>query len=148
MRTHEEIVNDIFKSQITIEAFCKNEGITVEQCRRLADDVLIEWELVGETHRTDKETKRHLLDHLRKKAQAMRLNGKLVAMNDKQLRQQPMIDFCKQLLNEGQSRDDVSAWFSYWTEDCNDNSGRMRFEAERAWDNRTRYINFLKRKRR
>lgn len=146
-RTHEEIVADMFASRITIERFCITEGITVEQCRKLADEVLVEWELVGETHRTDKETKQHLLSQIRKKAQAMRLNGTFIAMDEKAKRLQPLIEDCKALIAEGHKKEDVSQFYAFWTENCNDSTGRMRFEAERAWTTKTRFINFLKRKK-
>ena len=146
MHTHEELIKDLFSRDNTIQAFCMNERITLDQCRKYAEAVVIEWQLTDESHNNRSQAIKHLLAQIRKKAECDRERG--ITFKAKNERLQPMIDFCKQLLNEGQSRDDVSAWFSYWTEDCNDNSGRMRFEAEKAWDNRTRFINFLKRKRR
>ena len=143
--THEELIKDLFSRDNTIQAFCMNERITLDQCRKYAEAVVIEWQLTDETHNNRSQAIKHLLAQIRKKAECDRERG--ITFKAKNERLQPMIDFCKQLLNEGQSRDDVTAWFSYWTEDCNDNSGRMRFEAEKAWDNRTRYINFLKRKK-
>lgn len=145
--THEELIADLFSRESTMQAFCMNERITLDECRKIAEAVVIDWELTGETHKTKSQAVKHLLAQIRKKAQAMRLNGSFVAMVGKDERLKPITTFCKRMIDEGQSRDDVSAWFSYWTEGCNDGTGRMRFEAEKAWDNKTRYTNFIKRKK-
>lgn len=138
-RTHEEIAADLFASRITIEAFCKNEGITVEQCRKLADEVLVEWELVGETHRTDKETKRHLLDHIRKKAQAMNVMRQTLDERKSQF-----LAECKQLIAQGFNKGEVAEFASYYTQPTND--GRMLFETYKGWNTLTRFQLNQKRK--
>ena len=137
--THEEIVKDMFKNQITIEQFCMNEGISVEQCRMLADEVLVEWELVGETHRTAKETKRHLLDHIRKKAQAMNVQRSTI-----EERREKFLDECKNLIAQGFNRAEVAEFASYYTQPTAD--GRMLFETYKGWNTLTRFQLNQKRK--
>ena len=141
--THEEIVKDMFATGIVIESFCKNEGITVDLCRKLADEVVNEWELIGETHRTDKEVKRHLLDHIRKKTQAMRVNGTLIAMDSQEKRLQPLIQGCKALIDEGHKRRDVQKFYKYMAQPANDKTGRMVFETYKGFDVRYNFIQFI-----
>ena len=137
--THEEIVKDMFKNQITIEQFCMNEGISVEQCRRLADEVLVEWELVGETHRTAKETKRHLLDHIRKKAQAM--NVQRASLEERKAK---FIAECKALVDQGFNRGEVAEFANYYSQPTAD--GRLLFETFKGWNTLTRFQLNQKRK--
>ena len=137
--THEEIILDMFKNQITIEQFCMNEGISVEQCRKLADEVLVEWELVGETHRTEKEVKRHLLDHIRKKAQAMNVQRSTI-----EERREKFLDECKNLIAQGFNRAEVAEFASYYTQPTAD--GRMLFETYKGWNTLTRFQLNQKRK--
>ena len=145
--THEELIADLFSRESTMQAFCMNERITLDECRKIAEAVVIDWELTGETHKTKSQAVKHLLAQIRKKAQAMRLNGSLVAMVGKDERLKPLIDDCNALIDEGNSREDVREFYSYWTQTTNDGTGRMLFEAQKAWNTRTRFINFLKRKK-
>lgn len=138
-RTHEEIADDMFKSQITIERFCMAEGITVEQCRKLADEVLVEWELVGETHKSEKEVKRHLLDHIRKKAQAMNVQGEPLEQ-----RRARFVAECKALITQGFDRGEVAEFCKYYSQPTAD--GRMLFETYKGWDTLTRFQINKKRK--
>ena len=139
MRAHEEIAREMFDSRITIEAFCKNEGITVEQCRQLADGVLVEWELVGEPHKSEKEVKRHLLDHIRKKAQALNVQGEPLEQ-----RRARFIDECKALIAQGFDRGEVAEFCKYYSQPTSD--GRMLFETYKGWDTLTRFQINKKRK--
>ena len=66
-RTHEEIFDEFFDAGISVEAFCMQEGIDIETCKKLAREVLNDWELTGKTHESDQDAKDHLLNHLRKK---------------------------------------------------------------------------------
>lgn len=127
-----------------MESFAKNEGITLDQCRRYAEATVIEWQLTDENHNNRSQAIKHLLAQIRIKAQADKDRG--VTFKDKDLRLQPLIDFCKDRIAEGHNREDVTSWFTYWTEVCNDGTGRMRFEAEKAWNSRRRFNNYLKRK--
>ena len=138
-RTHEEIAREMFDSRITIEAFCKNEGISVEQCRKLADEVLVEWELVGEMHKTEKEVKRHLLDHIRKKAQAMNVHGEPLEQ-----RRARFVAECKALITQGFDRGEVAEFCKYYSQPTAD--GRMLFETYKGWDTLTRFQINKKRK--
>jgi hypothetical protein len=142
--THEELIKDLFSRQITIEAFCKNEGITTDQCRKYAEAVVIEWQLTDENHNNRTQAIKHLLAQIRIKAQADRERG--ITFTDKSIRLQPMIDFCRDLIADGFNRQDVKDWYGYWTEECQDRTGRMRFEAEKTWNAKRRFNNYLKRK--
>ena len=138
-RTHEEIADDMFKSQITIERFCMNEGITVEQCRKLADEVLVEWSLVGETHKSEKETKRHLLDHIRKKAQALNVQRATI-----EERKAKFIAECRELIEQGFNRGEVAEFAKYYSQPTAD--GRLLFETYKGWNTLTRFQINQKRK--
>lgn len=142
--THEELIKDLFSRQITIEAFCKNEGITTDQCRKYAEAIVIEWQLTDENHNNRTQAIKHLLAQIRIKAQADRERG--ITFTDKSVRLQPMIDFCRELIADGFNRQDVKDWYGYWTEECQDRTGRMRFEAEKTWNAKRRFNNYLKRK--
>ena len=142
--THEELINDLFSRAITIEAFCKNEGITTDQCRKYAEAVVIEWQLTDENHNNRTQAIKHLLAQIRIKAQADQERG--ITFTDKSVRLQPMIDFCRELIADGFNRQDVKDWYGYWTEECQDRTGRMRFEAEKTWNAKRRFNNYLKRK--
>lgn len=142
--THEELIKDLFSREITIEAFCKNEGITTDQCRKYAEAIVIEWQLTDENHNNRTQAIKHLLAQIRKKAQADRERG--ITFTDKSVRLQPMIDFCRELIADGFNRQDVKDWYGYWTEECQDRTGRMRFEAEKTWNAKRRFNNYLKRK--
>ena len=142
--THEELIKDLFSREITIEAFCKNEGITTDQCRKYAEAVVIEWQLTDENHNNRTQAIKHLLAQIRIKAQADRERG--ITFTDKSVRLQPMIDFCRELIADGFNRQDVKDWYGYWTEECQDRTGRMRFEAEKTWNAKRRFNNYLKRK--
>ena len=138
-RTHEEIVAEMFASGIIIEQFCKNEGISVEQCHKLADDVLVEWELVGETHHTDKEARRHLLDHIRKKAQALKVQR--ATLEERKAR---FIQECKQLIAQGYNKSEVAEFCTYYSQPTAD--GQLLFETYKGWDTLTRFQLNQKRK--
>ena len=43
---HEKILNDMLKGGILLEGFCKAEGITQSQFKKLAKEVINEWKLV------------------------------------------------------------------------------------------------------
>ena len=142
--THEELIKDLFSREITMESFAKNEGITLDQCRRYAEAVVIEWQLTDESHNNRTQAIKHLLAQIRIKAQADRDRG--VTFRDKETRLQPMIDFCRGLIADGFDRQLVKDWYGYWTEECQDRTGRMRFEAEKTWNAKRRFNNYLKRK--
>lgn len=142
--THEELIKDLFSREITIEAFCKNEGITTDQCRKYAEAIVIEWQLTDENHNNRTQAIKHLLAQIRIKAQADRERG--ITFTDKSVRLQPMIDFCRELIADGFDRQFVKDWYGYWTEECQDRTGRMRFEAEKTWNAKRRFNNYLKRK--
>lgn len=57
---------EFFQSkQITIEAFCKNERISPYDFKRMAEEIMTEWELTEATHTTNKDAVMHLINHIR-----------------------------------------------------------------------------------
>lgn len=70
--THEEIFEEFFKEQIAVESFCMNESIDLETCKTLAREVINDWVLRSEEHKTMKEGKQHLLNQLRIKINIQR----------------------------------------------------------------------------
>lgn len=66
--THEEKVQSYLGDEITLERFCMAEHITPQQFRELVSEVLTEWELTSETD----QSKRHMINAMRSKAQAKR----------------------------------------------------------------------------
>ena len=73
-RTHEKIVAEFMSNDITIEQFCMSNHITKEECRRLADDVVNEWQLTGKIndHRNSIDERKHLISQIRIKIEAKR----------------------------------------------------------------------------
>lgn len=51
--------------QITLMAFCKNERISPADFRRMAQEIMTEWELTEATHRDRKDAITHLINHIR-----------------------------------------------------------------------------------
>ena len=74
--THEEIFESFFESQITVEAFCMEEGIDIDTCKKLAREVINDWNLTGKTHENDTDAKEHLLNRLRKKIAILQKQNK------------------------------------------------------------------------
>ena len=65
--THEEVFEDFFNAQVAVETFCMQNSIDVETCKKLAREVINDWELSGDTHTSLKEGRKHLLNHIRRK---------------------------------------------------------------------------------
>lgn len=64
----DRFIRDFFNSkQITIEAFCNNERIPLPDFRRLAEEIMTEWNLKEETHPDYKRAVTHLINHIRTK---------------------------------------------------------------------------------
>ena len=144
---HEKIVNDMFATGIAIERFCMTEGITVDQCRELADDALAEWAIIGETHKTEKEVKKHILERIRRKVKSMRERGVLLGSIPEDVRLKRINADCEALIAEGAERKMVIKIYKYYTQKSNDGSGRMIFETLSGWDSKTRYVEFLNREK-
>ena len=137
------IADEMFSSGTIIEAFCKNENVSLKQARQLCDEVLNEWELTKPQHNNESEIRRHLLSHMRKKKLSMNL-----VHEDKDKRLKKLIDECKELINDGYSADKVREFYWYWIQPVNDNSGRMLFESVRAFDTITKFLTYYKNGRR
>lgn len=71
--TATDFARDILnKHPITLRRFCEKERVAPEELCSLVDDVLTDWELVGETHDTRQDATRHMINHIRKKIYAKR----------------------------------------------------------------------------
>ena len=139
--THEGIVDDLMSNQILIEGFCKNEGITVNQCRMLAEAVVTEWELTEEPQAG--RTRKHLISQIRTKAQAMKMQG-MLTNGTLDERKAQFIAECKTLIAKGCSKSEVAEFASYYTQPTTD--GRMLFETYKGWNTETRFLLNQKRK--
>ena len=145
-RAHEEILQDWLNNRITLERFCMAEHLTIDQFTQLAQAVINEWAMTGESGTTESDTRKKMLAHIRRKAQAMNDRGLFVGAEPKDKRLKGIIEDCKMLIAEGYNVDSVREFFAYWTQPANDGTGRMLFEKQSAWDTRTRYIKNLNRK--
>ena len=134
-----EILNEMLQSGIVVEQFCKNEGITVEQFEELAREVIFDWKLTDTTHVSEQDMKRHLLSTIR----IIKDKRNLVS-NDLDSRLAPFIATCKSLIEQGSPSGDVREFYRYWTQPCNDRSGRLLFESVKAWDAETKFLDYFK----
>ena len=142
-RTHEEILQEWLNNRITLERFCMTEHLTIDQFTQLAQAVINEWAMTGESGTTESDTRKKMLAHIRRKAQAM--HGYLVGASDEDKRLQPLIDDCKALVDAGYNRPMVQKFYKCYTQKSNDGSGRMLFETLGAWDTEFKFKEFLKR---
>lgn len=136
----ERLVADLMAQGIHIEAFCKNERLTLDQCRSIAEAVVTDWELIDEPDRSRK----HLMAAIRIKAQAMRKQGQLHTAT-KAERRAAFIAECRELLAKGFRRDAVAEFASYYTQE--NSQGQMLFETYPAWNTETRFRINLQRQR-
>ncbi len=138
----DEILLKIMSSGNVIEQFCKSEGITVGQFEQLASEVFNDWNLTKPVHNNEKETRVHLLNAVRKK-----ISSRNLVSNDLDSRLAPFIATCKSLIEQGYHAGDVREFYRYWTQPCNDRSGRLLFESVRAWDAETKFLDYFKNKK-
>ena len=139
---HEDLVGELMASEILIEGFCKSEQLTKDQLKQLAEAVVTDWELTDEPQSS--RTKRHLINQIRTKAQAMREQGRLLTTTSEE-RKAKFIAECKALIAKGCPKDDVAEFASYYTQPTPD--GRMLFETYRGWKTETRFLINQKRMR-
>ena len=59
------IVDEFLSNTTDVEAFCMNNHISVEQLRKMADEILTEWKLINQTHESKSDAKRHLINQIR-----------------------------------------------------------------------------------
>ena len=59
------LIDEMFSQGIMIEAFCKDNGISPEQCRKYAESILNEWQLAGTTHRNLTDARQHMIYTIR-----------------------------------------------------------------------------------
>lgn len=139
---HEKILNDMLKGGILLEGFCKAEGITQSQFEKLAREVINDWAITGKTHVNERDARQHLLNHVR-----AIIRSRNIVSDNREKRLAPLINDCKSLISQGYPIDDVREFYSYWTQPCNDRSGRMLFESVKAFDAVTKFLSFFKRKK-
>ena len=126
-----------------LESFAKNERLTAEQVRQMADEVLIEWQLTGEDMTPTSHNKGRFLAHIRAKAQAKRERGQLMGEPLEQ-RRAKFIAECRKLIEQGFDRGEVAEFCKYYSQPTAD--GRMLFETYKGWDTLTRFQINKKRK--
>ena len=60
-----KIVDELFKSQITVTSFCKNNNVTFAEFQEAAEAVLAEWEFTQPEHTSDSDLRKHLISTIR-----------------------------------------------------------------------------------
>ena len=73
-----KILDELFKSQITVSSFCKNNNITFSEFQETAEAVLAEWEFTQPEHTSDSDLRKHLLSTIRikiRERQNKKING-------------------------------------------------------------------------
>ena len=139
-RTREAVVNDFFAGGISVESFCLNNHVTVEQCRGIAEAVVTEWELTGEltAHATLSDERKHLIAQMRIKAEALRAKGQLLS-EPFEVRRKRFIAECKELIAQGFAKGEVADFFAYYSQK-EQGGERMLFETYKGWDTQTRFL--------
>lgn len=62
---HQEIVDEFLSNKIDVEAFCINNHISVDDLKKMAGEILVEWKLTDQSHDTRAGAKRHLINQIR-----------------------------------------------------------------------------------
>lgn len=65
-----EFLDDFFRDTIKIEAFCMNNHVSPERFRQISEEVVVEWQLAGQTHTDLTDARNHLINQTRKKIYA------------------------------------------------------------------------------
>ena len=96
---------EFFQSkQITIEAFCKNERISPYDFKRMAEEIMTEWELTDATHATYKDSVMHLINHIRIKHRNEQRNNAIQQRSQSsgrgQHRNPTALDLAREILGE------------------------------------------------
>ena len=125
-------------SGAVVEQFCMKEHITVEQFKQLGEEVINEWKLTGKEHSSEKETRQHLLNHIR-----IKISKRQLASDDMDARLRPLVDACKRLVDAGYPVNKVREFYLNWTQPATDHSGRLLFEIVKAFDAETRFLAFF-----
>ena len=135
----EKILKKMLESGAMVEQFCMKEHITVEQFKQLGEEVINEWKLTGKEHSSEKETRQHLLNHIR-----IKISKRQLASDDMDARLRPLVDACKRLVDAGYPVNKVREFYLNWTQPATDHSGRLLFEIVKAFDAETRFLDWFK----
>lgn len=60
-----KILDELLSSRMTVETFCKSNGITVAEFQSLGEAVLADWEFTQPEHRSDSDIRKHLISTIR-----------------------------------------------------------------------------------
>ncbi len=136
---YSNIYTDVDDNIYIVEQFCMKEHITVEQFKQLGEEVINEWKLTGKEHSSEKETRQHLLNHIR-----IKISKRQLASDDMDARLRPLVDACKRLVDAGYPVNKVREFYLNWTQPATDHSGRLLFEIVKAFDAETRFLDWFK----
>lgn len=136
-----ETAATFLNSPITLEAFCKNNRVTPEQCAAVVNEIVTEWEFAQPRHNNDTEAKFQLLRALETKIRIKKEHG-LLDLNT-QDRKEMFAQECKALKEEGYSKEDVARFYKYYIQSAQDGSGKALFETYKAWNTKTRFKMFI-----
>lgn len=139
-----EVGAEFLNSPSMLTAFCKNNRVTYEQCERVVDEIVTEWEFTQPVHNTPTEAKQQLLRVLETKIRIKREHGLLDGGKEAKER---FAEECKSLKEEGFNKEEVARFYKFYTQQVQDGSGRCMFETCKAWDTKTRFKMFVNPKR-
>lgn len=138
------IGSEFLNSPSMLTAFCKNNHVTYEQCEKVVDEIVTEWEFTQPVHNTPTEAKQQLLRTLETKIRIKREYGRLDG-------DAPALDRfaeeCKALKEEGFNKEEIARFYKFYTQKAQDGSDKCLFETYKAWDTRTRFKMFVNPKR-
>lgn len=137
-----EVAAEFLSSPSMLEAFCKNNRVTFEQCQDIVAEVISEWDFIQPEHQNSTDARKHLLRALQAKIERKRDRGTLG--DDASARREQFKTECRNLVVAGYSREDVLRFYNYYMQKSQDGSGRTLFETYKAWNTKTRFKMFLK----
>lgn len=131
----EKILKNMLESGAMVEQFCMKEHITVEQFKKLGEEVINEWKLTGKEHSSEIDVRQHLLNHIR-----IIISKRQLVSDDMDARLRPLVDACKRMVDVGYPVNKVREFYLHWTQPSTDRSGRLLFEIVKAFDAETRFL--------
>lgn len=138
----QKFLTEMLNSGILVEQFCKNERISIKQFKKLSKEVIDNWKLTKKTHLNESDMRQHLLNSIR-----AIIRARNIIIDDIDSRLNPFIDDCKNLIADGYPAEEVRKFYKFWTQPCNDNSGRMLFENVKAFDATTKFLDYFNKRK-